>query len=159
MKTLVEIAFERHDNWIGIVKSFGGLRDTEIEDLVQQMYLQLLQNAKKGIDFSYGESDINYYYIFKILRGLHVDLIRKKMKVSLTSLDNVQLEEDIMVNYEEAYKRVKNALDEMYWYDRKVYDLISDGESISELSRKSQISYYSLYNTYKKVVEKLKKLI
>lgn len=159
MKTLVEIAFERHDNWIGIVKSFGGLRDTEIEDLVQQMYLQLLQNAKKGIDFSYGESDINYYYIFKILRGLHVDLIRKKMKVSLTSLDNVQIEEDIMVNYEEAYKRVKNALDEMYWYDRKVYDLISDGESISELSRKSQISYYSLYNTYKKVVEKLKKLI
>lgn len=159
MKTLVEIAFERHDNWIGIVKSFGGLRDTEIEDLVQQMYLQLLQNAKKGIDFSYGESDINYYYIFKILRGLHVDLIRKKMKVSLTSLDNVQLEEDIMVNYEEAYNRVKNALDEMYWYDRKVYDLISDGESISELSRKSQISYYSLYNTYKKVVEKLKKLI
>lgn len=159
MKTLVEIAFERHDNWIGIVKSFGGLRDTEIEDLVQQMYLQLLQNAKKGIDFSYGESDINYYYIFKILRGLHVDLIRKKMKVSLTSLDNVQIEEDIMVNYEEAYNRVKNALDEMYWYDRKVYDLISDGESISELSRKSQISYYSLYNTYKKVVEKLKKLI
>ena len=159
MKTLVEIAFERHDNWIGIVKSFGGLRDTEIEDLVQQMYLQLLQNAKKGIDFSYGESDINYYYIFKILRGLHVDLIRKKMKVSLTSLDNVQIKEDIMVNYEEAYNRVKNALDEMYWYDRKVYDLISDGESISELSRKSQISYYSLYNTYKKVVEKLKKLI
>jgi RNA polymerase sigma factor (sigma-70 family) len=159
LKTLVEIAFERHDNWIGIVKSFGGLRDTEIEDLVQQMYLQLLQNAKKGIDFSYGESDINYYYIFKILRGLHVDLIRKKMKVSLTSLDNVQIEEDIMVNYEEAYNRVKNALDEMYWYDRKVYDLISDGESISELSRKSQISYYSLYNTYKKVVEKLKKLI
>jgi len=159
LKTLVEIAFERHDNWIGIVKSFGGLRDTEIEDLVQQMYLQLLQNAKKGIDFSYGESDINYYYIFKILRGLHVDLIRKKMKVSLTSLDNVQIQEDIMVNYEEAYNRVKNALDEMYWYDRKVYDLISDGESISELSRKSQISYYSLYNTYKKVVEKLKKLI
>ena len=32
-----------------------------------------------------------------------------------------------MVNYEEAYKKVKNALDEVHWYDRKVYDLISDG--------------------------------
>jgi len=44
----------------------------------------------------------------------------------------------------------------MRWYDAKVFDIINSGESISELSRKSDISYYSLYNTYNKVKQKLK---
>ena len=39
----------------------------------------------------------------------------------------------------------------------KVFELINAGESIAELSRKSYIHYYSLYNTYKKVKNKLKK--
>jgi Mor family transcriptional regulator len=47
----------------------------------------------------------------------------------------------------------------MYWYDAKVYEIIEGGESISELSRKTNISYYSLYNTYRKVKEKLKQYI
>jgi len=47
----------------------------------------------------------------------------------------------------------------MYWYDKKVWEIIESGESIAELSRKSGIPYYSLYNTYKKVKQKLKKLL
>jgi DNA-binding CsgD family transcriptional regulator len=39
----------------------------------------------------------------------------------------------------------------MYWYDAKVFNLISEGMSISELSKQTNISYYSLYNTYKNV--------
>ena len=47
----------------------------------------------------------------------------------------------------------------MYWYDKKVFDIINTGESIAELSRKSGIRYYSLYNTYRKVKDRLKKLL
>ena len=54
---------------------------------------------------------------------------------------------------------VKDALSKMYWYDRKVFEIINQGESIAEFSRKSYIHYYSLYNTYKKVKDKLKKLL
>lgn len=159
MKTQVEKAYERHENWLGIVKSFGGIRDTEAEDLVQCMYEQLIKNTQKGIDFTYGEDDINFYYVFKVLRGLHIDLLRKKMKVTLLTLDDLHIQEDIDVNYDEAYKKVQKLLDQIYWYDRKVFDIINSGESISELSRKSQISYYSLYNTYKRVKEKLKEIL
>ena len=55
--------------------------------------------------------------------------------------------------------KVKEALSKMYWYDRKVFEIINQGESIAEFSRKSYIHYYSLYNTYKKVKDKLKKLL
>jgi lambda repressor-like predicted transcriptional regulator len=62
-------------------------------------------------------------------------------------------------NYDEVYAEVQNELKNMYWYDKKVWEIIESGESIAELSRKSGIPYYSLYNTYKKVKEKLKKNI
>jgi hypothetical protein len=47
----------------------------------------------------------------------------------------------------------------MFWYDRKVFEIINEGESIADFSRNSYIEYFSLYNTYRKVKEKLKKLI
>lgn len=158
MKTPVEKAFQRHDKWIEITRSFGGLRQTEVEDLVQQLYLILIKNTEKGIDFSYGD-DINYYYCFRILRGLYVDLMRKKLKVKYTDLENVKLESITDANYEEVYRKVKKALDTIHWYDKKVWEILEEGTSISELSRKTNISYYSLYNTYRKVKNKLKELI
>ena len=79
MITPVEKAYKRHDKWLGIVKSFGGIKYTEAEDLCQEMYVILIKNTQKGIDFNY-KDDINYYYCYKILRGLHIDLIRKKQK-------------------------------------------------------------------------------
>ena len=57
-----------------------------------------------------------------------------------------------MIKYKKNYQ-------EMFWYDRKVFEIINEGESIAEFSRKSLIHYYSLYNTYNKVKNKLKKLL
>ena len=158
MKTPVEKAYQRHDKWIEIVRSFGGLRETEVEDIVSELYILLIRNTQKGVDFSFND-DINYYYCYRILRGLYVDLIRKKIKVSFVTLDNVKICEENTVNYEEVFEKIQKALKEIYWYDRKVYEIVDDGISVSELSRKSQISYYSLYNTLKRVKTKLKELI
>ena len=158
MKTPVEKAYQRHDKWIEIVRSFGGLRETEVEDIVSELYILLIRNTQKGVDFSFND-DINYYYCYRILRGLYVDLIRKKIKVSFVTLDNVKISEDNTVNYEEVFEKIQKALKQIYWYDRKVYEIVDDGISVSELSRKSQISYYSLYNTLKRVKTKLKELI
>ena len=158
MKTPVEKAYQRHDKWIEIVRSFGGLRETEVEDIVSELYILLIRNTQKGVDFSFND-DINYYYCYRILRGLYVDLIRKKIKVSFVTLENVKISEENTVNYEEVFEKIQKALKEIYWYDRKVYEIVDDGISVSELSRKSQISYYSLYNTLKRVKTKLKELI
>ena len=63
------------------------------------------------------------------------------------------------LDYEEKYNLVKKELDKLYWYDKKVFEIINGGESIASLSRKTHIAYYSLYNTYTKVKIKLKKLL
>jgi DNA-directed RNA polymerase specialized sigma24 family protein len=156
LKTPVELAYEKHNQWVEIVQTFGGLNNEECEDLVQTMYILLIKNTQKGIDYMYND-EINYYYVFKILRGLYVDLIRKKSKVKLVSLENIEPVTEIdHNNYDEVYNKLQDILKDMYWYDKKVFEIIEDGTNISELSRKSKISYYSLYNTYKKVKQKLK---
>lgn len=156
MKTPVELAYDKHNQWVEIVLTFGGLNKEEAEDVVQTMYILLIKNTRKGIDFMYSD-EINYYYVFKLLRGLYVDLIRKKSKVKLVSLENIEpITEIDHNNYDEIYNKLQDILKDMYWYDRKVFEIIEDGTNISELSRKSKISYYSLYNTYKKVKQILK---
>ena len=159
MKTQVEKAYDRHTKWLDITRSFGGLRETEVQDIVQEMYVLLIRNTQKGVDFSYGD-DINYYYCFRILRGLYVDLMRKKLRYTFTELDGLEISDTNEVNYAETYEKIQKALKQIFWYDRTVYEIIErQGISISELSRKTDISYYSLYNTYTKVKSKLKELI
>jgi DNA-directed RNA polymerase specialized sigma24 family protein len=159
LKTQVEKAYDRHTKWLDITRSFGGLRETEVQDIVQEMYVLLIRNTQKGVDFSYGD-DINYYYCFRILRGLYVDLMRKKLKYTFTELDGLEISDANDVNYVETYEKIQKALKQIFWYDRTVYEIIErQGISISELSRKTDISYYSLYNTYTKVKSKLKELI
>ena len=54
------------------------------------------------------------------------------------------------------YCQMDNLLDKTFWYDRTVFEIISDGMPIAELARKTNISYYSLYFTYKRVKDLIK---
>ena len=55
-----------------------------------------------------------------------------------------------------AMKQMDNLLDKTFWYDRTVFEIISDGMPIAELARKTNISYYSLYFTYNRVKDLIK---
>jgi DNA-directed RNA polymerase specialized sigma24 family protein len=153
----LEKIFEKNTQWIDIVKSFGCNRDTS-QDIVQEMYFKVQKRLEKGTDIQYSEDDINYYYVFKVLRSLFLDLKRKESKVQIVELGEIENCE-LDINYEDAYEAVTDEINTLFWYDRKVYEIIDGGKSISELSRQTNISYYSLYNTYKKVKNKLKHLL
>ena len=153
----LEKIFEKNTQWIDIVKSFGCNRDTS-QDIVQEMYFKVQKRLEKGTDIQYSEDDINYYYVFKVLRSLFLDLKRKESKVQIVELGEIENCE-LDINYEDAYEVVTEEINTLFWYDRKVYEIIDGGKSISELSRQTNISYYSLYNTYKKVKNKLKHLL
>jgi DNA-directed RNA polymerase specialized sigma24 family protein len=153
---ILEKLFKKHKTWCDIVKSFGCNPDTA-EDIVSEMYVKIGRLVEGGKDISFGD-DVNYFYIFRTLTSIFLDYKRRESKTGMIGLD--ELEHDIAdneeVEYQEKYDRVLEGLAELYWYDRKVYEIIESGESISELSRKTNISYYSLYNTYKKVKHYLK---
>ena len=157
MKKDIENLYKKHKTWIKIVKSFG-CNNSIAEDLVQEMYIKIILKMKKGLDIKYNENEINYFYIFRTLNSLYIDLKRKKKNIHIEGLENIKNRSE-NPDYEGVYEDVKKELDKMYWYDKKVFEIINSGESIASLSRKTHIAYYSLYNTYTKVKKRLKKLL
>jgi len=148
----------KHKNWVEIVISFGCPKEIS-EDIVQEMYIKIHKKLKNGLNIMYND-EINYYYIFKTLRSLFYDLKRKEKNITIINIEDINIDMlDNDVDYIKTYKKITDELDKMFWYDRKVFEIINEGESIAEFSRKSLIHYYSLYNTYNKVKSKLKKLL
>lgn len=150
---------KKHKIWIRIVKSFG-CNHTIAEDIVQEMYIKIHHRLKDNLNIMYNENEVNYYYVYRTLQTLFYDLKRKEKNITLINIDDVNIETAILdVNYIKQYDKIQAELSKMFWYDRKVFEVINEGESIAEFSRKSHIHYYSLYNTYNKVKDKLKKLL
>ena len=161
MTTLEKIA-QKHKDWLRIVKSFGCEGD-KCEDIVQEMYIKVHTLVSNGTDISYGD-EINHFYIYRILRSLFIDLCRKEAKITKVNIDFLEkfIQEEEIKEYKDIEGKMKeldSLLDKVYWYDKKVFDLISGGMSIAELSKNSGISYYSLYNTYKNVKNLIKENI
>ena len=157
MERDIENLYKQHDDWIRIVISFGSDKYTA-EDIVQEMYIKIILKIRAGLDIKYNDDEINYYYIFRTLNGLFIDLKRKGKNIIIEDLSKLKNHESD-TDYEKVYEKVQNKLEKMYWYDKRVFEIINDGESIAALSRKTHIAYHSLYNTYIKVKKTLKELL
>jgi RNA polymerase sigma factor (sigma-70 family) len=159
LTTLEKIA-SKHKDWVRIVKSFGCEGD-KCEDIVQEMYIKVHTLINGGLDISY-DQDINHFYIYRILRSLFIDLCRKEAKITKVNVEYLEkfVEEEEIKEYKDIegkMKQLDNLLDKVYWYDAKVFRLLTEEKmSIAELSKKTGISYYSLYNTYKNVKSLIK---
>ena len=164
--TTLEKVYRKNKDWVRICMSFG-CNKTTAEDLTQEMYLKLatlLQN-NHTLDIYYNESQINHFYIYRMLRSLFIDLCRKEAKITKVNVEYLEkfVQEEEVKEYKDIEGKMKeldSVVDKLYWYDAKVWRLISEENmSIAELSKKSGISYYSLYNTYKNVKTLIKENI
>jgi len=154
---ILEKAYQKHKTWISICKSFG-LDYPTSEDLVMEMYIKLDYITKKGTDITYNKDELNYYYIFKILYTMFLQLKKKRDRVNFIDQEMLQnIEGQEQVHFQEIEKRFNNEFSQLHWYDQKVFEIVASGTKIAELSRKTQITYISLYNTYTKVKKLLKK--
>ena len=159
MKTTLEKIAEKHDDWHRIVLSFG-CKESIAEDIVQEMYIRIHTYITKGVDISYGD-DINHIFIYRTLRSLYIDLHRKEKNIIKINIDNLAeyIDENEGLTKGDvcnAMQQMDSLLDKTFWYDRTVFEIISSGTSIAELSRKTNITYYSLYFTYKRVKQLIK---
>ena len=163
MKTLVELAYEKKQTFIHIVKSFG-CNSSYAEDIVQELFIQIHLDVKKGLDLWYND-DINTYYCYKVLRGIYLNTHKKQarfLKTYIEDIEEIKQAEDLgidEVEYAKSKEIVDDILKEMYWYDSKVFSLVASGKSVASLSRDTKISYYSLYNTYRTALKNIKEQI
>ena len=159
MKTTLEKIAEKHDDWHRIVISFG-CKESIAEDIVQEMYIRIHTYITRGVDISY-DDDVNHMYIYRTLRSLYIELHRKEKNIIKTNIDNLAeyIDENESLTKGDvcnAMQQMDSLLDKTFWYDRTVFEIISSGTSIAELSRKTNITYYSLYFTHKRVKQLIK---
>jgi hypothetical protein len=162
---ILEIAYKKHKTWLRICRSFG-CTNHDCEDIVSEMYLKIDDLTKKGKDLKYGDNDINYYYLYKMIfhACLRTKQINKKRKDLIVTTDTDKFDlsaalalcgqtstiEDLTLEHKlESF--TENYQKELVWYDIAIFELITSGRKISELSRDTNISYVSLRNTYLKV--------
>jgi|TARA_R110000824_G_scaffold100531_1_gene238993 hypothetical protein len=155
---MLEKIFNAHNKWINTVLKFGCSQE-EAEDIVGDMYCIIGKMLTKGLDISYGD-DVNYYYIYLTLKTSFLQLKKRKEKEGKKSIDLVyNLESGEYIDFETENNKVEDELERLHWYDRKVYNMIQNEYTITELSNKTTISYHSLYNTFRKVKKRLKQKI
>ena len=157
----LKLAYEKHNDWISIVLSFG-CNPSVAEDIVQEVYIKLDRLLDKGLDATYGD-EVNYYYVYKQLRGTYLNLKKQKDKINMQYIEEmgipdkeVDIAEDEKYDVLQLMKNLDTELEQLYWYDKKVFEIIMGGKKIAELSRDTDIGYYSLYNTFRKTIKHLK---
>ena len=157
----LKLAYEKHKDWVSIVNSFG-CNPAFSEDIVQEVYIKLDRLLDNGLDATYGD-EVNYYYVYKQLRGTYVNFIKQKDKINMQYIEEIgvpekELEEAEDEKYDvlQLMKNLDQELEQLYWYDKKVFEIIMGGKKIAELSRDTDIGYYSLYNTFRKTIKHLK---
>ena len=114
-KSLVEIAYLRHQDWLRVVYAFGCNKSTA-EDIVQEMYIKIHKKKQSGLNIDYGDNDFNYYYVFRTLKNLFYDLKRKQNKVKIIDIEycNNMSSNDNFIDYQVAYNEIKKTLNKMY---------------------------------------------
>jgi RNA polymerase sigma factor (sigma-70 family) len=152
----------------------------EIKDAVQELMLYFLQmnpetlksiwekDGKKGI-IRYGAVVLNraltskrspFYYKYK---KYYTNLYGVNM--THTSKDNYHksiynMPETVEVPQWEKLEKIDSALDKVYWYDKKVFELYYyDGNTLDSLAEKTGISRNSLFSTIDKVRSMLKDVL
>ena len=176
---MMQQVYKSHQKWLEITESFGVDKD-RAKDIVSQMYLRLYQKIKKGQDISY-KGQPNYWYIYKMLRGIYIDFVRKYTKIEmllirfdiygdlvfinregrcLTKIPG-KLKAPEIFNYDLYYNKFLNILKEekqktsnLYYHQQhfKVFeDIYTNDLSITDYTKLVDDGYYSVYNSYRKV--------
>ena len=160
MSNVLDILSKDHKKWLQISKSFGLTADAE--DLVQEMYLKVYAwNGKYNKTLMFNETEVNYYFVFRVLRGLFLDKVKVKQpkKISLETLSFYEPSiSDISFEYQTKLDKIKKEIKSWAVYDQKIYELIFlENYSMLQLSKKTGIDYYSIYRTVKKIKKILNK--
>tara|TARA_A100001515_G_scaffold135937_1_gene127212 strand:- start:2775 stop:3341 length:567 start_codon:yes stop_codon:yes gene_type:complete len=174
---MIKKVYKSHQKWLEICESFGVNKD-RARDIVSEMYLRVYQKIKKGQDISYNGQP-NYWYIYKMLRGISIDYFRKykKIEILLLRIDNngdlmvknkegrylttsvAKLKAPEIFNYELHYNKFLNIIREekqktsnSYYHQqhfRVFEDIYNNDLSITDYTKLVDDGYYSVYNSYR----------
>ena len=102
---MLELLVKQQDDWIRIAYNMTDDMD-EAKDLVQEMYLEVIEGTRNIKDITY-KDEINRYFVWKLLKSLFVDRMRDKQGRSVNK-QSVSYWVDMSNELPEQFKRMVN---------------------------------------------------
>jgi len=163
------------------MRSFGA--KDHAEDIVQEVYIRLLDKADKEKLFNDGK--LNKAFIYFALRNTWIDIKRKqrsnrenKNRIELVyfkqykndpkykednflSMESEELNQKQKHNkYEIILNKINEEIDSWHWYDSMLFkEYVSSGKSIRTLAKETKISRDSIFQTLKNCKTRIKNAI
>lgn len=173
---LLELLFKNHKMWLNYIKSFGCSNDIA-EDYVQEMYIKVFNYVEKnGNELMYNKDEVNYHFIYVVLKNMYYDDLRKSKRVQIEPITSDFIQDETEYNEKEFYLKTEamqvwlNNLDKEIesineynrykanlTYIRFIFQKVFiENIQISKLSRDVGITYWSLRNTVLIIKQQIK---
>jgi DNA-directed RNA polymerase specialized sigma24 family protein len=155
----VELVYKKHHKWLLAVAYNLTQTQDQAEELVQDLYLKLMEmeNLHKIV---YNETDLNLFYLYKILKSSFLNNVKANQKRNHTALKEDAVsniaEEEYDVHRDENTERllqlVEDTLEgELHWFDSKLFTTyISEDHSIQSLHNETKISKNAIFTSLRK---------
>lgn len=162
---MLELLAKQHDDWIRVAYNMTNDTD-EAKDLVQEMYLVVLEGKRTIKDITY-KDQINRYFIWKLLRSLFIDKYRREQsKKHIKTTPMVEdIDESVLYEYDtcgdDAFSSIMNKVNVTTegWspYDKQLFNLYYiQGQSLRHISRGANIGLSAIHNGVKNIREELR---
>ena len=157
------ILYKSHDIWIEIAKKLLYKDDDQlIKDIVQDMYLSIYDQIASGkLKAEHVIIDRKPHFgIIKrtILRIIQHQANKENRIKKNTNIVLQNIEASKTENIEEIKKEINNIINELYWFDKKLFKLyVNEFNSIRKLSKATKISHVKVFNTINKCRNNIKK--
>jgi len=138
----------------GFIKEYTDGSYEIASDIVQMVFLRLLELESEGRTNFYEEDSLNFFYVYRSCINTALKYQRAKKKINKVSLEDFDIEDY------ESYPEEKAALEkliaimedemkELHWYDEKMIKIHMEGTSMNQIHRETDIGLTSIKNTIK----------
>ena len=137
----------------GFIKEYTDGSYQIASDIVQMVFLRLLEMESEGRTNFYEENSLNFFYVYRSCINTALKYQRAKKKINKVSLEDIDLEfEDVPETkavMEKLIQKMEQEMSDLHWYDEKMLRIHMEGNSMNKIHRESDIGLTSIKNTIK----------
>ena len=137
----------------GFIKEYTDGSYEVASDIVQMVFVRLLEMEGEGRTNFYEGDSLNFFYVYRASINTALKYQRAKKKINKVSLDDIDLEiEDFpeeKLSMERMLDRMDQELSDLHWYDEKMIRIYMEGTSMNKIHRETDIGLTSIKNTIK----------
>lgn len=165
MKTndVLNILHKHQEKWLQIASNLLYREDEQaVKDIIQEMYLSIytqLEEAKLEPQQVIINDKPHYGIIKRTIQQIIQHQANNENKIPKT--DNIVLTniaEEQKENIEELTTKIEEILQDMHWFDRKLFKLyVKKFNSVRTLAKETKLGHVTVYNTINKCRNNIKK--